>query len=110
MAACLIHLRDAVRQYLMFKPPMPGEPVIIGSDEIWRWAQGANKETIGYLLEIMRDALQDDQQTKLQAMCELQIETGMNDLSVWLSIGAPQQEHELSSTKRPNAVLKAGVA
>jgi|GEM_PF-2345344 len=110
MAACLIQLRDAVRQKLKFKPPKPGEPVIIVSDEIWRWAQGANKETIGYLLEIMRDALQDDPHTYLQAMRELQIETGMNDLSGWLRIGAPQQEHELTATKRPNAVLVAGVA
>src|SRR3569623_1212003 len=70
MAACLIRLRDAARQKLKFKPPKPGEPIIVVSDEIlWR-AQGANKETIDTLLDIMRDTLRSDQQTYLEAMRE----------------------------------------
>jgi len=108
MAACLIRLRDAARQKLKFKPPKPGEPIIVVSDEIlWR-AQGANKETIDTLLDIMRDTLRSDQQTYLEAMRELQIETGMSDLSGWIRIGAAPQE--LEPMKRPNALLVAGAA
>jgi len=92
MKECLRKLRDDTAKS---KRPKPGEPVVIFSEEIWRFIREERKESVNSLLEIIANTFQDDPETFTRAINQLEQEIGLAGVSRLIKIGSAEKEQKV---------------
>ena len=76
-----------------WEKPTPGEPVIVFSEEIWRFVPEEKREAVNYLLEILTGTFRDDPETFTQAIDQLEQQIGLAGVSRFISIGSMERGH-----------------
>lgn len=93
LAKCWRHFSDLSKEKAKSKIPKPGDPVVIFSDEIWKFISEKNRDSVDSLLEIIRNSLQDSPQLFAQAIDQLEKELGLAGISGFISFGVNPEHY-----------------
>ena len=95
--ACLTRfLKDKdIKEKPTFKIPKPGEPVVIFSEDIWRFVSEERREAVDVLLKVITSTFQDDPETFTRAINQLEHHIGLAGISRFISIGSAEKEQKI---------------
>jgi hypothetical protein len=92
---CLRRFSDLSKDKAKSRTPKLGEPVVILSDEIWRFIREERREDVNSLLQIITNTVQDDPDTFTRAMNQLEQEIGLVGVSRLITIGAAEKDQKI---------------
>ena len=104
LAKCLRRFSDISTEKAKFKKPKLGEPVVIFSEEIWRFADREKMESVNSLVEIIRNSLHDEPQLFAQAVDQLEQQLGLAGAARLISIGSTEREAEHKPSEHLNGL------
>ena len=93
MHACMVEQELFRKRTRIFRKPRPGEPVVVFSDEIWRFVPEERRELVSHLLETIKDTLQDNPELFTQAVDQLEQQIGFAGVSRFMLIGSKEKAH-----------------
>lgn len=77
------------------RTPKLGEPVVVFSEEIWRFVSEEKKGDVNSLLQIITNTFQDDPATFTRAINQLEQDIGLAGVSRLITIGSPEKEQKI---------------
>ena len=92
---CLRRFSDVSKDKAKSRTPKPGEPVVIFSEEIWRFIREEKMEGISSLLQIIANSLQDDPDTFTRAISQLEKDIGLTGISRLITIGSAEKGQKI---------------
>jgi hypothetical protein len=92
---CLRRLSDLNKDKAKSRHPKLGEPVVILSEEIWRFIREERREDVNSLLEIITNTFQDDPDTFTRAINQLEQDIGLAGVSRLITIGSAVKEQKV---------------
>ncbi len=93
LAKCIGRFRDRRNEKAKFRRPTPGEPVIVFSEEIWKFVREENRDIVNSLMEIISSTFRDDPESFKQAIDQLEQQIGLAGISRFISVGSSESGH-----------------
>lgn len=84
-----------IKEKPKLKIPKRGEPVVIFSEEIWRFIREDRRETVNALLGIITNTFQDDPETFTRAINQLERDIGLAGVSRLITIGSAEKKQKV---------------
>jgi hypothetical protein len=92
---CLLKFYFASKDKAKSRQPRPGEPILIFSEEIWRYIREERREAVNSLLRIIANTFQDDPETFTRAINQLEQEIDLAGISRLITIGSAEKEQKI---------------